>query len=212
MLESLGVVNLTTYLVGALFIVLLPGPNSLFILKTTVTHGIRASYKAALGVFIGDAILMFFAFIGVASLIRTTPVLFTMVKFLGAAYLAYLGGKILYANFIQRAQTVNAQAVAQEGKFFIKSLALSLTNPKSILFYVSFFVQFIDLHYAHPAIPFTILAGILEMLSFIYLSALIFGGRIMAHFFQKRRLLSKMGNGLIGLFFLGFATKLASTT
>lgn len=212
MLESLGVVNLTTYLVGALFIVLLPGPNSLFILKTTVSQGIRASYKAALGVFIGDAILMFFAFIGVASLIRTTPVLFTIVKFLGAGYLAYLGGKIIYANFFRKEQSQVAAAAGQESNLFIKSLALSLTNPKSILFYVSFFVQFIDMHYAHPAIPFTILAGILEIMSFIYLSALIFGGRVMAHFFQKRRLLSKMGNGFIGLFFLGFATKLASTT
>lgn len=211
MLESLGVVNLTTYLVGALFIVLLPGPNSLFVLKTTVSHGIRESYKAAFGVFIGDAILMFFAFIGVASLIRTTPILFTMVKFLGAGYLAYLGIKILYMNFFKREQNLAAASASQESNLFVKSLMLSLTNPKSILFYVSFFVQFIDMHYVHPAIPFTILAGILEILSFLYLSVLIFGGRIVAHFFQRRRFLSKMGNGFIGLFFLGFATKLAST-
>lgn len=212
MLESLGVVNLATYLVGALFIVLLPGPNSMFILKTTVSHGIKASYKAALGVFIGDAILMFFAFIGVASLIRTTPILFTIVKFLGAFYLAYLGGKIIYSSFFKKETVATVQTEVQDQRLLIKSLALSLTNPKSILFYVSFFVQFIDLHYAHTFIPFTILAGILEVMSFIYLSAVILGGRMMAHFFQKRRLLAKMGNGFVGLFFLGFATKLASTT
>lgn len=213
MLASVGVMNLPTYLVGALFIILLPGPNSLFVLKTTVTHGVKPAYQAALAVFIGDAILMFCAFIGVASLIRTTPILFTIVKSLGAIYLAYLGGKIIYTNFIKRpTQTERAAATAVEGNFFAKSLALSLTNPKSILFYVSFFVQFIDMNYAHTSISFAILAGILEIMSFIYLSTLIFSGRVMAHFFQKRRLLAKIGNGLVGLFFLGFATKLASTT
>ena len=146
----------------------------------------RAGYTAALGVFIGDAILIFCAYIGVASLIRTTPFLFTLVRFLGAIYLLFLGAKILYATFVQKAQ---AQQQQIEGGHSIlrKSLTLSLTNPKAILFYVSFFVQFIDFNYAHTGLSFTILALILEAVSFIYMSTLIFSGAMLAHFFNHKR-------------------------
>ncbi len=72
MLESFGVLNLWTYLAGVVFIIILPGPNTLYVLKTGISRGVRAGYTAALGVFIGDAILIFCAYIGVASLIRTT--------------------------------------------------------------------------------------------------------------------------------------------
>lgn len=102
MLESFGVLNLWTYLAGVVFIIILPGPNTLYVLKTGVSRGVRAGYTAALGVFIGDAVLIFCAYIGVASLIRTTPFLFTLVRFLGAIYLLFLGAKILYAPLSKR--------------------------------------------------------------------------------------------------------------
>lgn len=209
MLESFGVLNLWTYLAGVVFIIILPGPNTLYVLKTGISRGVRAGYTAALGVFIGDAILIFCAYIGVASLIRTTPFLFTLVRFLGAIYLLFLGAKILYATFVQKAQ---AQQQQIEGGHSIlrKSLTLSLTNPKAILFYVSFFVQFIDFNYAHTGLSFTILALILEAVSFIYMSTLIFSGAMLAPFFNHKKGLAKLGNGLIGLLFLGFATRLAT--
>lgn len=210
MLESFGVLNLWTYLAGVIFIIILPGPNTLYVLKTGVTRGVRAGYTAALGVFIGDAILIFCAYIGVASLIRTTPFLFTLVRFLGAIYLLFLGAKILYATFIQKNAAQQQQQVEGGHSILRKSLTLSLTNPKAILFYVSFFVQFIDFNYAHTGLSFTILAVILESVSFIYMTTLIFSGAMLAHFFNHKKGLAKLGNGLIGLLFLGFATRLAT--
>jgi leucine efflux protein len=170
---------------------------------------VRAGYTAALGVFIGDAILIFCAYIGVASLIRTTPFLFTLVRFLGAIYLLFLGAKILYATFIQK-NAAQHQQIEGSHSILRKSLTLSLTNPKAILFYVSFFVQFIDFDYAHTGLSFTILALILESVSFIYMTTLIFSGAMLAHFFNHKKGLAKLGNGLIGLLFLGFATRLAT--
>ena len=110
---------------------------------------------------------------------------------------------------MQKAQSQQQQI---EGGHSIlrKSLTLSLTNPKAILFYVSFFVQFIDFNYAHTGLSFTILALILEAVSFIYMSTLIFSGAMLAHFFNHKKGLAKLGNGLIGLLFLGFATRLAT--
>lgn len=73
MFAEFGVLNFWTYVVGAFFIVLVPGPNTLFVLKTGIGHGVKKGYLAALGVFIGDAVLMFLAWAGVAALIQTTP-------------------------------------------------------------------------------------------------------------------------------------------
>lgn len=87
--------------------------------------------------FIGDAVLMFLAFAGVATLIKTTPVLFNIVRYLGAIYLLWMGGKMLYAVLTQR--DGHSVPDSEPGSAILKrSLTLSLTNPKAILFYVLF--------------------------------------------------------------------------
>ncbi len=129
----------------------------------------KKGYLAAAGVFIGDAVLMFLAFAGVATLIKTTPVLFNVVRYLGAIYLLWLGGKMLYAVLTQR--DGQSDASAEPASAILKrSLTLSLTNPKAILFYVSFFVQFIDVNAKTPGVAFFILALTLEVISFCYMS------------------------------------------
>lgn len=83
--------------------------------------------------FIGDAVLMFLAFAGVATLIKTTPVLFNIVRYLGAIYLLWMGAKMLYAVLTQR--DGHSSADSEPGSAILKrSLTLSLTNPKAILF------------------------------------------------------------------------------
>lgn len=210
LLEGIGIINLWTFIAGLIVIIIAPGPNSLYVLKTAATRGVASGYQAALGVFTGDALLIFLSYLGVASLIRASPVLFTAVRMLGALYLLYLGVKIIYANFSRKQAAAALPAAATRENVLKKSLLLSLTNPKAILFYVSFFVQFIDFSYAHTALSYLVLAAILEFFSFIYLSLLIFGGVMMATFFRQRKTLAKLGNGLIGLLFLGFATRLAT--
>ncbi|MER6581326.1 LysE family transporter, partial [Nonomuraea sp. NPDC001023] len=90
-----GITDIWTYVVGAFFIVLLPGPNSLYVLSFAAQHGVRQGYRAAAGVFLGDTVLMVLAAAGAASLLRATPALFTVVKYAGAAYLAWLGFQMI---------------------------------------------------------------------------------------------------------------------
>ncbi|HHE4264115.1 TPA: LysE family transporter, partial [Escherichia coli] len=87
---------------------------------------------------------------------------------------------------------------------------LSLTNPKAILFYVSFFVQFIDVNAPHTGISFFILATTLELVSFCYLSFLIISGAFVTQYIRTKKKLAKVGNSLIGLMFVGFAARLAT--
>lgn len=209
MLEQFGIINVWTFLAGLFFIIIIPGPNSIYVLKTGASRGLAAGYRAATGVFIGDAVLIFLAFIGVASIIKSSPILFSAIRFLGAFYLLYLGIKIIHANFISQKDHVSGYVTLKEN-VFRKSLILSLTNPKAILFYISFFVQFIDFNYAHTSISYLILASLLEASSFIYLSLLIFFGAGVSQYLKKRKGISKIGNGLIGAFFIAFAARLAT--
>ncbi len=127
MFAEYGVLNYWTYLVGAIFIVLVPGPNTLFVLKNSVSSGMKGGYLAACGVFIGDAVLMFLAWAGVATLIKTTPILFNIVRYLGAVYLLYLGSKILYATLKGKNNEAKSDE-PQYGAIFKRALILSLTN------------------------------------------------------------------------------------
>ena len=159
--------------------------------------------------FIGDAVLMFLAFAGVATLIKTTPVLFNIVRYLGVIYLLWMGGKMLYAVLTQR--DGHSSADSEPGSAILKrSLTLSLTNPKAILFYVSFFVQFIDVSAKTPGLAFFILALTLEIISFIYMSFLILSGSFVTRYVKTKKKLAKIGNSLIGLVFVGFAARLAT--
>lgn len=201
---SYGVINLWTYLAGTIFIVLLPGPNSMFVLATAAGRGVSAGYRAAAGVFLGDSVLMALTAAGAASVLRLVPMLFLALKAVGALYLCYLAVQLLRSAV--RPATVHAHVhLASGGGDFHRALFLSLLNPKAILFFLSFFIQFVDPAYPHPALSFLLLAAILQACSFLYLSGLIWGGSRLATFFRRRLMLARIGSALVGLLFLWFA-------
>ncbi|MFV2119842.1 LysE family transporter, partial [Streptomyces sp. Act-28] len=93
----LGVTDLPTYLAGLLVIILLPGPNSLYVLSVAARGGVRRGYVAASGVWCGDTVLMTLSAAGVASLLQANAVLFGIVKYAGAGYLTWLAVGMLRA-------------------------------------------------------------------------------------------------------------------
>lgn len=221
-----GITDIWTYVIGAFLIILLPGPNSLYVLALSAQRGVRQGYRAAAGVFVGDAVLMALAAAGAASLLQSSPVLFAIVKYAGAAYLAWIGFQMLRGAW-QAWRTrpegelgqVAATAVMESDRPgskavrpFRKALTISLLNPKAILFFVSFFIQFVDPGYAAPALSFLILGAIIQVFSLLYLSALIFGGSFLAAQFRTRRRLSAGLTSGVGALFLGFGAKLATTS
>ncbi|MFJ6511014.1 leucine efflux protein LeuE [Streptomyces sp. NPDC091406] len=226
----LGVTDLPTYLAGLALIVLLPGPNSLYVLSVAARRGVRTGYKAAAGVWTGDTVLMTLSALGAASLLTTTPLLFAIVKYAGAAYLTWMAIGMLRAavalwrerhrRTAELVETVEAEGAAgaagahgaAEGPVerpYRRALVVSLINPKAILFLISFFVQFVDPGYAYPALSFLVLGTLLQLASFAYLSVLIFGGTRLAAAFRRRKRLSAGATSAAGVLFLGFAAKLS---
>ncbi|MEU8655082.1 leucine efflux protein LeuE [Streptomyces sp. NPDC048737] len=208
-----GVNDLPTYLAGLALIILLPGPNSLYVLSVAARRGVRAGYTAAAGVWCGDAVLMTLSAAGVASLLQGNAVLFGIVKYAGAGYLTWLAVGMLRAAWgmwrgrRERAGSGAGSAAVADERPFRRALVISLFNPKAILFFVAFFVQFVS--ESNPVVGFVTLGVLAQLASVLYLSALIFGGSRLAAAFRRRRTLSAGATSAAGALFLGFAVKLS---
>ncbi|MDD5031237.1 MAG: leucine efflux protein LeuE [Rhodoferax sp.] len=219
-----GVTDLWTYVLGAFGIILLPGPNSMYVLSVATARGVRCGFQGALGVFVGDTVLLVCTALGAGGVLRTYPAMFLVVKVAGAAYLGWIGLQLLRAAIQSwRGHETTAAATPQTtagvdvaanaasmARPFQRALVISLLNPKAILFLLSFFVQFIEPGYPHPELPFLILSVILMTFSALYLTALILAGARLAQGFARRRRLSASLSGGVGALFLWFGGKLAT--
>ncbi|MEW6514855.1 MAG: leucine efflux protein LeuE [Pseudomonadota bacterium] len=210
-----GITDLATFILGTIFIVLLPGPNSLYVMTVASRWGIGAGYRGACGIFVGDAILMTLSATGVASVLQANPAVFMVLKYAGAVYLGWLGFGLLRSAW----RTWRGQALPQprqekldQSHPFRTALVISLMNPKAILFFISFFIQFVAPEYPHPALSFLILGVIVQICSALYLSVLIFGGVQLAQQFRRRQRLSAAATGSVGGLFIGFGVKLADAS
>lgn len=212
-----GITDLTTYIIGTILIILLPGPNSIYVMSVASRYGIRTGYAAACGVFTGDFILIVCTVLGAASLLKAFPILFVILKLTGACYLAYLAFQLLQSGYQTWKKPPHHTELADLPRLdkvhpYRTALGISLLNPKAILFFLSFFVQFVEPSYPYPMISFLVLALVLQIISFSYLTALIFSGVKLAGFFRHNYKLAASGVFLVGILFFGFGLRLATST
>jgi leucine efflux protein len=186
------------------------------VVSVAARRGVRSGYTAAAGVWCGDTVLMTLSAAGAASLLKANDVLFSIVKYAGAGYLSWLAFGMLRAAWglwrtrRERAEeALSPEAVDAAERPFRRALVISLVNPKAILFFVAFFVQFVDPGYAYPAFSFVVLGALAQLASALYLSLLIFGGTKLAAAFRRRRHMSACATSAVGALFLGFAVKLS---
>ena len=199
-----GITDYGAFVVAILVFLLIPGPGNLALITSTSKGGIRGGLAATMGVIAGDQVLMWLAVAGVAALLATYPTAFKIVQFAGAAYLAFLGIKMLLIK-PGDAPILNMDA----RRFFLQSLAITLLNPKAIVFYMAFFPLFIDPAQHQGVLTFGVMAATVAALTFAYglCSTLI------THFAAERIRSSPRMTGLLnkiaGLFLIGFGIKLA---
>lgn len=143
-----GITDLTAYLIGVFIIITLPGPNSLYCLSVSASQGKKAGAQAIVGILTGDTLLILATVFGAGTLLKLYPNIFHGIKLIGGGYLAYLGVRLMmgaYQTFKNRHliqnKTFTPPKTVQQN-YFYRSLSLSLTNPKAILFFLSFFVLF----------------------------------------------------------------------
>lgn len=206
-----GISNLGEYILGTIAIILLPGPNSLYCLSVAAQYGAKAASRAIAGIILGDALLILATVLGAGTLLKTVPALFNALKLAGGLYLAWLGFNLLkgaWHAWQTRRNTRPPTRTLQSRRFFRRALTLSLMNPKAILFFLSFFLQFVRPDAANPAWSFFILALILQSTSLLYLTFLTFAGVRLTAAFSRYRILAAISMAAVGGLFISFALRL----
>ena len=131
------------YVLACFIVVIVPGPTVTLIVANSITHGTRAGLLNVAGTQLGLAIMMLIVLAGLASIIETMSVWFDWVRLLGAAYLVWLGWKLLRAP---GALGDPRRAPAPRVGFFLQGFLVLLSNPKALLMFGAFIPQFVDPH------------------------------------------------------------------
>lgn len=211
--------QIAQFTLSAALIVLLPGPNSLFVATTAAKVSRRAGWRAAFGVFLGDAVLMVLAVLGAGTLLAGGSAFFRVLTLAGGGYLAWLGVGLVRTGLQGRrelggantAPAVETAATLHDAQYspFRRSLATSLLNPKAILFFAAFFVQFVTPGDPHLWSNFGVLALIVQCISATYLATVITVSSRMGHRMSGRPRLVSAAHIVAGTAFCLFAIKLA---
>ena len=132
-----------TFVAASTALLLIPGPTVLLVLSFALTKGRSVALASAAGVAFGDLLAVTASLVGLGALVLASATLFTALKWVGAAYLIYLGIKMLRSAPSQGLATVPANCVVSARSVFGHAVAVTALNPKSIAFFIAFVPQFL---------------------------------------------------------------------
>lgn len=135
------------FAVASAIMLAIPGPTILLVVSYALSHGRRVASATVAGVALGDFTAMTASMLGVGALLATSAALFTALKWVGAAYLVYLGIKLWRAP-VEDGAIPQAEKETNARRIFLHAYVVTALNPKSIIFFVAFLPQFLD-----PAAP-----------------------------------------------------------
>lgn len=199
-----GIADYGAFVVAIIVFLAIPGPGNLALITSTGKGGIRGGLAATFGVIAGDQVLMWMAVAGVAALLTAYPAAFSFVQWAGAAYLAWLGWKLLAA------QPGDAPVLdIRPRQYFQQALTITLLNPKAIVFYMAFFPLFVDPQKHQGLVTFGAMAATIAFLTFLYGLAVVLLTHSLAERMRANPRITQVLNKLAGVFLIGFGIKLA---
>lgn len=135
---------LLVFAVTEFFLSLTPGPAVLTVISQSIRHGAKPGIRGALGILAGNAFYFFISAIGLGAVLVASEFLFSAVKYAGAGYLIFLGGKMIVGSFSHRQENSVATVEARGNELFLQGLTTQLANPKAIIFFTALLPQFVD--------------------------------------------------------------------
>lgn len=202
----LGIADYGAFCAAVLVFLALPGPGTFALLNSTSKGGFRAGAAATVGIVLGDQILLWLAVAGVAALLAANPAVFRALQYAGAAYLAWIGLKLLLAKPGSRT-VVQIEA----GHYLRQALLITLLNPKAIVFYMAFFPLFIDPAGHRGLVTFGAMALTIAGIATLYcLTLCAFAQALSAQVKAHRRLAGALQK-LAGLSLVGFGIRLGTS-
>ncbi|WP_120965460.1 LysE family translocator [Comamonas sp. lk] len=200
-----GISDYGAFVAAVTVFLLIPGPGNLALITSTGKGGVRAGMAACFGVIAADQVLMWLAVAGVAAVLAAYPAAFHAVQWIGAAYLAWLGYRLLTAK------PGDAPPIQiQPRQYFRQGALITLMNPKAIVFYMAFFPMFVDPARHQGLLTFGVMAATVAVITFIYSAIVVTLTRLLADRLRANPVVVKWLEKTAGVFLIGFGLKLAS--
>ncbi len=201
----LDIQNYGGFIMAVVIFQIIPGAGTITILNATARNGIGSGLKAVFGTLSGDFIYMLAAVLGLAAILSAYPSILASAQWIGVAYLCWIGWKLLRASATDRPSHT---ALDQKGwAYFRQALAVSLTNPKVIMFFMAFFPLFLSAE----STPVTLMALMVHVtaISFLYQTGLVLVGNAVSRRLSQWQYARLVAARLAGVALIGFGVKLA---
>jgi threonine/homoserine/homoserine lactone efflux protein len=199
-----GISDYPAFVVAIIVFLAIPGPGNLALITSTGQSGIRAGIACALGLMAGDQALLWLAVLGVAAILSATPAAFTTIQWAGALYLGWLGFKMLTAK------PGDGPVLKMRASHYVRQgLAITLLNPKAIVFYMAFFPLFVNPATHRGLVSFAAMAVTIAVITFAYCATLVAITHYLAERIRGMPQLTVWLERLAGLMLIGFGLRLA---
>jgi RhtB (resistance to homoserine/threonine) family protein len=202
--------NYLLFIFTAILVIIMPGPGFALVTKNTLTHGKEGGIKTVLGTVSGMIIHTLMATLGLSAILMKSAILFSIIKYAGAAYLIYLAIKSMKNALSKRVSRSHIEGiktnVSGTVRSFRQGFTTSILNPKTSVFFLSFLPQFISNNQSHFfqfllfGLTFTALTGIWYLLYIVLIRQL--------RMFLKRESVNRAMEGITGTVLLVFGVRL----
>ena len=197
--------NYASFIAAIIVFQLIPGAGTLVILNATARNGIGAGLGSVWGTLVGDFVYMVAAVAGLAAVMNANPFLFKGLQWFGAAYICWMGFQLIRTP-VDSGRRIE-EPIKSGSVYFRQAFAVSLTNPKVVLFFVAFFPLFLRAD-ASP-VTLGIMMAHVTVISFFYQAGLVFVGNVVARKLSSLPYARKLATRLAGAALIGFGVKLA---
>ena len=197
----LNMAELSAFVLVVCGLFLIPGPAVLLLITRSAHEGSKTGFITGLGIATGDFLHVLVAAVGISAILLTSPAAFTIIKLAGAAYLVYMGIQVLLvkASSIQTPDVVETPLL----KVYRHGLFVEALNPKTALFFLALFPQFVHPESGSIVTHFLLLGVIFVALTVGYTTILaVFTGTI-GHFIKRGSGINKWGQKALGLLYIG---------
>lgn len=207
----LGIENIGSFIISAIIVITTPGIDTIMVLTRSISKGKTAGLYSALGVSLGLVFHTCAVTFGLSLIIAKSAIAFSLIKYLGAGYLIYIGTKALLAKSEQTEIKPTEIKIEGSKKMFLTAFISDVLNPKIAIFFLAFLPQFIKTSEINNPIPYLLLGSIMFFITLIWCSFLALMGSKVAILFNRNKNAEKWMNKTSGLVFILLGLKVAMT-
>ena len=179
--------SLLLFVTGAALLLVIPGPAVSYVISRSIGRGRAAGLVSVMGIVVGTLLHVTAATLGLSALLASSALAFQFIKYLGAAYLIYLGIRTLRRDDSQLLQAANGERRVL--RIFAQGVLVNLLNPKTALFFLAFLPQFVDPSLGHPSLQIFQLGVLFALMGWISDSVwAVLAGTVADHFRDSIRL------------------------